>query len=83
MVKGTYKKSEERNDATIALAAACRAFDAEEQSVNRIRKAKLCVFLRHHRYELLDETFQEELANLYREAKRGQPQWPQQCSPWR
>jgi len=55
----------------------------EEQSVNRIRKAKLCVFLRHHRYELLDETFQEELANLYREAKRGQPQWPQQCSPWR
>jgi hypothetical protein len=45
----------------------------EEQIVKRIRKAKLFVFLRHHRHELLDETFQEELANLYRKGKRGQP----------
>src|SRR5215831_1280703 len=28
VAKGTYKTSEERNDATIALAATCRAFDA-------------------------------------------------------
>jgi hypothetical protein len=45
----------------------------EEQIVKKIRKAKLFVFLRQHRHELLDEPFQEELANLYRKAERGQP----------
>jgi hypothetical protein len=29
--------------------------------------------LRHHRHELLDEAFQQELASLYRQAERGQP----------
>src|SRR5213080_1745865 len=45
----------------------------EEQIVKKIRKAKLFVFLRKHRHELLDEAFQQELANLYRPAERGQP----------
>src|SRR5256885_5958344 len=45
----------------------------EEQIVKKIRKAKLFVFLRQHRHELLDEAFQQELANLYRPAERGQP----------
>jgi hypothetical protein len=45
----------------------------EEQIVKRIRKAKLFVFLRHHRHELFDEAFQQELASLYRQAERGQP----------
>ena len=45
----------------------------EEQIVEKIRKAKLFVFLRHHRHELFDETFQQELASLYRKAERGQP----------
>src|SRR3984893_13827834 len=45
----------------------------EEQIVKRIRKAKLFVFLREHRHELLDEALQQELANLYRKAERGQP----------
>ncbi len=45
----------------------------EEQIVKRIRKAKLFVFLRHHRHELFDEAFQQELATLYRKAERGQP----------
>ena len=45
----------------------------EEQIMKRIRKAKLFVFLRQHRHELLDEAFQRELANLYRKAKRGHP----------
>ena len=31
------------------------------------------MFLRHHRQELLDEAFQQELAGLYRASKRGQP----------
>src|SRR5438034_1955718 len=45
----------------------------EEQIVKKIRKAKLFVFLREHRHELLDEAVQQELANLYRPAERGQP----------
>src|SRR5256886_4814676 len=45
----------------------------EEQIVKKIRKAKLFVFLREHRHELLDEALQQELANLYRKAERGQP----------
>src|SRR5436309_4109249 len=45
----------------------------EEQIVKKIRKAKLFVFLRQHRHELLDEGFQQELASLYRKAERGQP----------
>jgi hypothetical protein len=47
--------------------------EQEEQIVKKIRKAKLFVFLRKHRHELLDEAFQQELANLYRQAERGQP----------
>jgi hypothetical protein len=46
--------------------------EQEEQIVKKIRKAKLFVFLRKHRHELLDEAFQQELANLYRSAERGQ-----------
>jgi hypothetical protein len=45
----------------------------EEQIVQRIRRAKLFVFLRHHRHDLFDESFQQELATLYRPSKRGQP----------
>ncbi|HEX4715094.1 MAG TPA: transposase, partial [Ktedonobacteraceae bacterium] len=45
----------------------------EEQVMKRIRKAKLFVFLRQHRHKLLNEAFQEELANLYRKAERGRP----------
>lgn len=47
--------------------------EQEQQIVRRIRRAKLFVFLRHHRHELLDEAFQEELAGLYRQAERGRP----------
>ncbi len=47
--------------------------EQEEHIVNRVRKAKLFVFLRQHRHELFNEAFQQELANLYRPAERGQP----------
>src|SRR6266581_8647383 len=47
--------------------------EQEEQIVKRIRKAKLFIFLRQHRHELFNEAFQQELANLYRQAERGQP----------
>jgi hypothetical protein len=47
--------------------------EQEEQIMKRIRKAKLFVFLRQHRHELLDEAFQQELATLYRPTERGQP----------
>src|SRR5437764_14469421 len=47
---------------------------ADEQAIiKRIRRAKLFVFLRQHRHELFDETFQEELASLYHKADRGHP----------
>src|SRR5215469_7635560 len=45
----------------------------EEHIVERIRRAKLFVFLRRHRHELFDESFQQELANLYQPSKRGHP----------
>jgi hypothetical protein len=45
----------------------------EEHIVNKFRKAKLFVFLRHHRHELFDDAFQDELASLYRKAERGHP----------
>src|SRR6266849_7276361 len=47
--------------------------EQEEQIVKRVRKAKLFVFLRQHRHELFNEAFQQELANLYRQAERGHP----------
>src|SRR5258708_28960273 len=47
--------------------------ESEEHIVKRIRRAKLFVFLRHYRHELLDEVLQRELAGLYRTSKRGQP----------
>jgi len=36
----------------------------------------LFVFLRHHRHELFDDAFQEELATLYAPSLRGQPPIP-------
>src|SRR5947207_4765903 len=45
----------------------------EEQVVKRIRKAKLFVFLRKYRHQIFDEAFQQELATLYQDSKRGQP----------
>ncbi len=45
----------------------------EEQIVQRIRRAKLFVFLRHHRNTLFDEAFQQELATLYQQNPRGRP----------
>src|SRR5947209_1620874 len=50
---------------------------ATEQSIiKRIRRARLFVFLRQHRHEVLDEIFQQELASLYQESQRGQPPVP-------
>ena len=41
--------------------------------ITRIKRAKLFVFLRHHRHEIFDDAFQEELASLYVSSLRGQP----------
>ena len=49
---------------------------AEESVVKRIRRAKLFVFLRLHRHELFDETYQGELATGYEDSARGQPPVP-------
>src|SRR5919199_4484890 len=49
---------------------------AEQAIVKRVRRAKLFVFLRHHRQALFADTFQQELATLYKEAPQGQPPVP-------
>ncbi len=45
----------------------------EHLVITRIKRAKLFVFLRHHRHEIFDDAFQEELATLYGSSLRGQP----------
>jgi hypothetical protein len=42
----------------------------------RVKRAKLFVWLRQHRHELLDEEFQAELAGMYDDAQAGQPPVP-------
>jgi len=48
----------------------------EQTIITRIKRAKLFVFLRHHRHKLFDDAFQEELATLYAPSLRGQPPIP-------
>ena len=45
----------------------------EQAVMARTRRAKLFVWLRHHRHELLDEGFQGELAGMYADQHVGQP----------
>jgi transposase len=49
---------------------------AEQAIVQRIRRAKLFVFLRQHRRTLFSDSFQEELATLYKDSPHGQPPVP-------
>lgn len=48
----------------------------EQTIIARIKRAKLFIFLRHHRHELFDDAFQEELAALYSPSLRGHPPIP-------
>jgi hypothetical protein len=48
----------------------------EQAVIKRIRRAKLFVFLREQRHEIFNAAFQEELSDLYRDSKRGQPPIP-------
>ncbi|MGH3089306.1 MAG: IS1182 family transposase [Rubrobacteraceae bacterium] len=48
-----------------------------ERTVMRlIKRAKLFVFLREHRHEIFDESFQTELSTIYRESALGRPPVP-------
>ena len=49
---------------------------AEQAVIKAVRRAKLFVFLREHRHELLDEQFQAELAETYADSPKGQPPVP-------
>jgi IS5 family transposase len=49
---------------------------AEDKVLQRIRRAKLFVFLRHHRHTLFSDAFQDELASLYKDAPQGHPPVP-------
>jgi transposase-like protein DUF772 len=48
----------------------------EQSIIQRIKRAKLFVFLRQHRHTLFDATFQDELATIYHDAPQGQPPIP-------
>ena len=49
----------------------------EEQPIlERIKRAKLFVFLRNHRHEIFSEEFQQELGTIYRESAFGRPPVP-------
>ena len=48
----------------------------ERTIISCIKRAKLFVFLRHHRQEVFDDAIQEELATLYAPSLRGQPPIP-------
>jgi hypothetical protein len=49
---------------------------AEQAVIKAVRRARLFVFLREHRHELLDEEFQSELAATYADSPKGQPPVP-------
>ena len=49
---------------------------AEQTILRRIKRAKLFVFLRQHRHELVDDTFQTELSTMYKDSPVGQPPVP-------
>lgn len=44
--------------------------------IKAVRRAKLFVFPRHHRHELFDDQFQDELAQIYQDSLKGQPPVP-------
>ena len=44
--------------------------------IKAVRRARLFVFLREYRHELLDEEFQSELAETYADSPKGQPPVP-------
>lgn len=48
----------------------------EQAVIERIKRAKLFVFLRHRRHEIFDEEFQEELNTIYQDSQLGQPPIP-------
>lgn len=48
----------------------------EQNIVKRIKRAKLFTFLREWRHELLDESIQKELSQLYAEQSKGHPPVP-------
>ena len=50
--------------------------NAEQAIVNRIKRAKLFIFLRQVRHLLFDDEFQTELAKIYDDSPRGQPPIP-------
>src|SRR5438874_10545900 len=49
---------------------------AELAVIKAVRRARLFVFLRQHRHELVDEEFQSELAEAYVDSPKGQPPVP-------
>ena len=56
---------------------------AEQAVIKAVRRAKLFVFLRQQRHEIFDEPFQEELAAMYADARRGSRRCRRHSWRWR
>ena len=56
---------------------------AEHAIIKRIRRAKLFVFLRHHRHTLFADPLQRELLTLYKDPPQGPPPVPPPNWRWR
>jgi transposase len=50
--------------------------ESEHTILRLIKRAKLFVFLRHHRHDLFDDAFQAELGTLYKDSPFGHPPVP-------
>jgi Transposase DDE domain/Transposase domain (DUF772) len=60
----------------VVWAPPVEASAAEQAVIKAVRRARLFVFLREHRHELLDEGFQARLAATYVASPKGQPPVP-------
>ena len=49
---------------------------AEDKIIQRVKRAKLFLFLRRHRHQLFTPEFQAELATIYQDCPYGQPPVP-------
>jgi hypothetical protein len=50
--------------------------NTEQAIVNRIKRAKLFIFLRQVRHQIFDDEFQTELATIYSDSPKGHPPIP-------
>jgi transposase len=56
---------------------------AEDRIIKRIKRARLFIFLRRHRHQILTPEFQIELAGIYKDSPQGSRRLSPRCWHWR